>query len=416
MYHIHYQNLQGSVQIPASKSLLQRALAAGLLTLGESQIRHLSESKDCLAATQIIRALGATVEREGDQLWVWSKGVRPPQRVLDCGESGLALRMFTPIAALAGGRLRLEGEGSLLRRPIGFFEQHLPLFGVRVQTQWGYLPMEISGQLQAANARIDGSQSSQYLTGLLMALPCCAGDSELEVQQLQSRPYIDLTLQVLQHFGIQIEHYQYKAFFVRGNQVYTPQTYTIEGDWSAAAFWLVAGALGGEIEVAGLNLDSAQADSAICSALEQAGVSIRQTAGGQLQAIGDGTLRAFDFDASQCPDLFPPLVALAAHCAGESRIYGVSRLVDKESNRAVALQTEFGKMGIQIRTDGDWMRIIGGSRLQSAVLDAHNDHRIAMAVAIAGRGLPLQITGYQAVEKSYPQFWQDLERLSVRER
>lgn len=406
---IHYGHLSGEVLVPASKSVLQRALAAALLAKGESRIFRLSESKDCLAALDIIQKLGAETERDSDSLWVFSRGVQPRQGAIHCGESGLALRMFASIAALSGRELLFTGEGSLLKRPISFFKDYLPLFGVKADTQWGYLPMQLSGKLQGANARVDGSQSSQYLTGLLMALACCDHDSEIAVQQLNSIPYINLTISVLQSFGIAIEHHRYQTFFVRGAQQYKAQQYTTEGDWSGAAFWLVAGALGGDVTVRGLNPLSAQADKAVLQALEQCGAIITQPNSNSYK-IEKGDLAPFEFDATHCPDLFPPLVALAAHCSGKSRIYGVSRLYDKESNRALALQQEFAKMGVSIDLSGDKMMVTGG-KIQSAALHSHHDHRIAMAVAIAALGVPVQIEEAQAVDKSYPQFWEQLQAI-----
>jgi len=228
---------------------------------------------------------------------------------------------------------------------------------------------------------------------------------------LKSKPYIDMTIKLLKDFGIHIENHDYSEFSIKGNQSYIPQTYQIEGDWSGAAFWLVAGAIAGNIQVQNINLMSTQADKQIINVLLDAGasVSIMENA----IEVRKSMLKPFDFDATDCPDLFPPLVALASRCYGTSKILGISRLQHKESNRAIALQQEFGKLGINIQFHGDLMMVEGGD-IQMAEIESHHDHRIAMAASIAalcGKGNS-SILNAECVTKSYPEFFKHLELVS----
>jgi 3-phosphoshikimate 1-carboxyvinyltransferase len=361
----------------------------------------------------IIRQLGASVDDLGDHLVV-KGGFNPIGQKLDCGEAGLSLRMFSPIAALADQTMLMNGSGSLLKRPVQMITDSLNQLGCRCQSQDGFLPVWIKGPLKSGKATIDGSVSSQLLTGMLMALPVIKGDSEITVNNLQSLPYIDMTINILKQFGISITHHQYETFRIPGKQKYKPATLTVEGDWSGAAFLLVAGALAGGITVRGLQADSLQADQQILKALGYAGAYVK--IGDDYVDISRDELKAFDFDATHCPDLFPPLVALAAHCNGVSRIEGVGRLVHKESNRAKVLQEEFYKLGISMRVEGGNLYVTGPSLMKTGEVNSHGDHRIAMAaatVAMIAR-TPVKIAGAECVAKSYPGFYQDLKTLGGR--
>lgn len=243
-----------------------------------------------------------------------------------------------------------------------------------------------------------------------MTLPLLDGDSELHVHNLQSRGYINMTLELMQQFGVKVTHRHYETFTIQGKQEYKPINYLVEGDWSSAAFWLAAGAYSGNIRVNGLNSFSCQGDKEILMALQAAGA--RMSIEAESVEVRSGNLRGFKFDATHTPDLFPPLVALASRCAGYSFIRGVLRLQHKESNRAVVLQSEFAKLGIEISLDGDLMIIKGGT-LKSGRINSHNDHRIAMAAAIAvlNSDCTVEIENPEAVDKSYPAFFADLKKL-----
>lgn len=413
---------------------MQRACAAAVLKKGETIIRNPGHSNDDKAAIGIIKALGAEILAKGDELIVKSGGfpftIHHSPLTIDCGESGLSIRMFTPLVALSNKEITINGSGSLASRPMDFFDEILPQLGVKIKSNDGKLPMTIQGPLQPKKIEVDGSLSSQFLTGLLMAyansqIPSEGGalDSEnpslsIKVNNLKSKPYIDLTLDVMKQFGMRMpENRNYEEFIffnesIPDSRLPTPD-YTVEGDWSGGAFLLVAGAIAGPITVRGLDLSSTQADKAIVDALMVANAGIAMDAKGIV--IHPTEMDGFYFDATDCPDLFPPLVALAAYCNGKTTIKGVSRLTHKESNRAITLQDEFDKMGVTINLDGDEMIIHGGVIVKGADVHSHHDHRIAMACAVAALKATDEtvIEEAQAVKKSYPDFYNDLKSLGA---
>lgn len=399
--------IDGEITANPSKSAMQRALAAALLAEGKSMIYNAGFSDDGRAALGVVEALGAEVHIHDQVVEVISRGVHPRTSVIHCGEAGLCMRMFTPIAALYDGSLTITGKGSLLNRPMHFFEEVLPQLGVACQSHAGLPPLQIRGPLQPASITVDGSLSSQFLTGLLMAYGARADGVQIEVKELKSKEYVDLTLQVMDTFGVKVERSGYQVFSFPRKQTYRPTTYTVEGDWSGAAFLLVAGAIAGKVTLRHLSRQSAQPDRAITQALYDAGAFLIWD--DDRLTVQHHELHGFDFDATDCPDLFPPLVSLAAHCKGTTRLRGVSRLTHKESNRGKTLQEEFGKMGIEVRLSGDDMLIRGG-KIKPATVYSHHDHRIAMATAVAalvGSG-EIAIQHAEAVNKSYPEFWEHL--------
>jgi 3-phosphoshikimate 1-carboxyvinyltransferase len=405
--------ISGSIEAPSSKSLTQRAIVAGLLADGRTVIKNPSFCNDSVAAMGMSGDLGASVNAESDRVTIHA-GQKPAGHVnLNCSESGLALRMFAPVAALISDSVTLTGEGSLMRRPVTMIGQALGQLGVDVKTTDGMLPVMLSGRLRSGRAFIDGSGGSQLLTGLLMALPVVEGESRLDVAGLTSKPYIGLTLGLLAEFGITVENDNFRSFIIPGNQTYKAQEYTVEGDWSGAAFLLVAGATAGRVTVDGLNPHSVQADRAILQALDDAGAALVTGPCG-ITASSSSGLRAFSVDATDSPDLFPPLAALAACCEGTSSIRGIGRLRHKESDRAEAIAGVLEAMKISVRISGDEMLITGG-RVHGAVVSSHNDHRIAMMAAVmASRATgPVTVTGAEAVAKSYPGFYNDLSRLGA---
>lgn len=417
---IHPSQLKGIIQAPASKSSMQRACAAALLSKGTSTIFNPGHSNDDKAALEIIQNLGAKVEMQNGELIVESKGVSPITNEINCGESGLSIRMFTPIVALSDKEITINGSGSLETRPMDFFDEILPQLSVKIKSNDGRLPMTVQGPLVPAHIEVDGSLSSQFLTGLLMAYSASeANDVSIKVKDLKSKPYIDLTLDVMKKFGMNVpENKNYKEFVFHReptqDSLLAAHQYAVEGDWSSAAFLLVAGTIAGSITIRGLDLSSTQADRKILDALMSANAAIAMEAKG-IQAHPGG-LRGFEFDATDCPDLFPPLVALAAYCKGETRIKGVRRLRHKESNRAIALQDEFDLMGVKIDIEDEYMIIHGGGIVKGADVHSHHDHRIAMACAVAALGANSEtvIDEAQAVKKSYPDFYSDLQVLGAK--
>ncbi|MDQ6814498.1 MAG: 3-phosphoshikimate 1-carboxyvinyltransferase [Bacteroidota bacterium] len=408
--------LNGTIIAPASKSSMQRACAAALLSEGATEIRNPGRSNDDLAALDVIQKLGARVVTNGDgSLTIHSLGVDPVEEEINCGESGLGIRMFTPIAALSSKSITINGMGSLYSRPMHFFDEIFPQLNIKIKSRQGKLPLRIQGPLVPANIEVDGSLSSQFLTGLLMAYGACVTSPvTIKVRDLKSKPYIDLTLKVMESFGRKVSHTNYEFFHLQPQaKNYEPQIYTVEGDWSGGAFLLVAGAIAGKIAVKGLDLTSTQADKEVMGALKDCQCSL--SIDDDTINIGPSDLKAFQFDATNCPDLFPPLVALAACCQGTTSIKGVSRLAHKESNRGLTLQEEFGKMGVKIELQNDLMLIEGGCRLSSTTVHSRHDHRIAMACAVAA----LQANGEvaieeaEAIDKSYPRFYDHLHQLGA---
>lgn len=407
---IHKGRIAGSITAPASKSYAQRAVAAALLAGGETTLTHLDLCNDTRAALDVARRLGASVSHEGTTYTIRG-GLNPVSTKLNIGESGLATRLFTPIASLCHMPITINGEGSILRRPIEMMEEPLQALGVEVISNGGYLPISVKGPMRGGEIHVDGSLSSQFITGLLMALPLSPNDTVLHVENLKSRPYVDMTIDLAARFGVAIEHNNYEQFYIAGGQHYTPCTYNIEGDWSGASCLLVAGATAGSITIRNLNHISLQADLAIIEALARAGAEIITT--NSSVTVHGGPLHAFEFDATDCPDLFPALAALAASCEGTSMLTGTQRLTYKESNRAETIAEVFGRLGIGVDlSEENTMRITGGP-VSSAVVDSHNDHRIAMAAAVAALSSDdsVVIEGADAADKSYPNFWNDLDTL-----
>jgi 3-phosphoshikimate 1-carboxyvinyltransferase len=415
---IQPSQLKGNIQAPASKSSMQRACAAALLYKGTVHIQNPGHSNDDQAALDIIQRLGAKTEITGEEVTVISKGVHPTASEINCGESGLSIRMFTPLVALSQKEITINGSGSLVTRPMDFFDEILPQLDVSVKSNHGKLPLVIKGPLRPSDIEVDGSLSSQFLTGLLFAYSAAgARKVSIRVNNLKSRPYIDLTLDVMKQLGFATPvNKNYEEFYFPEtihSATEKERSYTVEGDWSGGAFLLVAGVIAGPITVRGLDLSSTQADKAIVDALMAANAGIAIEAKGiRLHPV---EMNGFEFDATDSPDLFPPLVALAVYCQGQTIIKGVSRLAHKESDRALTLQEEFGKMGVKIDLDGDQMIIQGARRIKGAHVHSRHDHRIAMACAVAALKAEgdTVIEEAQAVKKSYPDFYNDLEKLGA---
>jgi 3-phosphoshikimate 1-carboxyvinyltransferase len=415
---IHPSTITGTIQSNASKSSMQRACAAALVAKGKSIIKNPGHSNDDKAAMDITQRLGGTVTSNGNELVIESNGVQPVSSEINCGESGLSIRMFTPLVALSNHELAVNGTGSLTTRPMDFFDEILPQLDVHVKSNQGKLPLNIQGPIVPKNITIDGSLSSQFLTGLLLAYAASdASDVSITVTNLKSKPYIDLTLDVMKQFGLKVpENRNYEEFYFTADTHHSPlitHHYTVEGDWSGAAFLLVAGAIAGNIVVKGLDVFSTQADKAVLQALMDCGciISIQPE---QIE-IGPAPLKPFHFNATECPDLFPPLVALAAYCNGKSVIEGTTRLTHKESNRAITLQEEFAKLGVTIELQDDLMIIHGGGGLKGATVHSRHDHRIAMACAVAALKAEggVTIEEAEAINKSYPDFYEHLKVLGA---
>lgn len=409
-------SIRGTIAPPSSKSYAQRAIALALLAEGRSILRNIEFCKDTRSALKCIEALGAKVEYIDDSTIAIEGGLKPQSNTLNVGESGLATRLFTPIASLNPTPITIEGEGTLLYRPMTMMIEPLRQLGVQVRDGGGFLPIEVLGPMHGGDITVDGSVSSQFITGLLLALPLAQEDTTLHVTSPVSIPYIDMTIETARLFGVEIMHNEgdYTQFFIEGRQQYTPADISIEGDWSGAATLLVAGAIAGEVTVKNIYTLSKQADTAICHALERAGAGliIEQDS----ITVSKRKLRGFEFDATNAPDLFPALAALAAAAEGESVIIGTDRLRHKESDRAETICHEYEKLGIEVDiSEKNIMRIRGGEILPATTF-SHNDHRIAMSIAISALRCQGEviIENAECVEKSYPTFFEDLESITIR--
>lgn len=409
-------SVKGIIAPPSSKSYAQRAIALALLAQGKSILRNIEFCKDTRSALACIEALGAKVEVLDHNTIAIEGGLRPQTNTLQVGESGLATRLFTPIASLWHEAVTIQGEGTLLHRPMIMMIEPLRALGVEVRDGGGYLPIEVKGPIHGGEIEVDGSISSQFITGLLLSLPLAEDDTTLHVTSPVSTPYIDMTIDTARLYGIEIMQKEgdYTEFFIEGGQKYTPADISIEGDWSGASSMLVAGAIAGEVTVKNISTLSKQADTAIIRALERAGagIIIEQDS----ITVSKRPLKAFSFDATNAPDLFPALAALAAAAEGVSTIIGTSRLRHKESDRAETLRQEYEKLGIEIDISEENVMKIRGGKIKPAVVFSHGDHRIAMSLAVSALRCEGEVIIEQAesVEKSYPTFFEDLESIIQR--
>ena len=329
---------------------------------------------------------------------------------LDAGESGSTLRFFIPLVLAIGGNYTFVGHGKLMQRPNDELFSVLSKHGASFSKVGDTL--NLSGKLTAGEYSIRGDISSQYITGLMLALPLLNGDSVISLTtKIASRPYIDITLEVLKNFGIQITESGNK-FIIKGNQKFTPAKADIEGDWSNAAFFLVGGAIGGDITVSGLNLSSLQGDKEICDILKSAGASVEVFA--DKVRVKKSDLKAFTFNADNCPDLVPIASILAGEANGQSVIKNISRLKIKESDRVESTVKMLLAFGVSAYEKDDNLYINGvNGQFSGGTVSSFNDHRIAMATAIGGiiAKNTVIIDGAEAVDKSYPDFYKDYEKI-----
>lgn len=402
--------LCGSVTVPPSKSLAHRAILCAALARGISRITHVADSEDMRATIGALEILGVQVQREGYTILIDSSGKWEDEAEIDCLESGSTLRFLIPILAALGISAKLTGQGRLPYRPLNTYLECLPFHGAILNTQGG-LPLEIDGGLIPGEYELPGNISSQFITGLLLALPLLPGDSRIRLTTpLESAGYIDLTLSVLYDFGINIRTVE-GGWEVPGWQQYQPRDYTVEGDWSQAAFFLAAGALGGEISIHGLRRDSAQGDRESAALFQRFGAQVEWQ--GEALTVSGAPLSGIPIDATQIPDLVPVLAATAALAEGRTVITGAARLRLKESDRLEAMTEALAKLGARITQQPDGLIIDGVPQLSPGTADGCNDHRIVMALAIAALqgSNPTIITDANSVAKSYPNFFEEYNRL-----
>lgn len=404
--------LSGEITIEPSKSIAHRAIICAALAKGKSIISPIHLSEDIRATVLCVRALASDADFYENQLYMDGSHIFEESHcLLDCRESGSTLRFMLPIAAVAGIPCRFIGKGRLPSRPIGTIIKLLKEHGVQCNREDG-LPLDIEGKLTSGEFKLEGNISSQYITGLMFALPLLEGNSKIILTtDLQSAGYIDLTIDVLKSFGIEIKAIE-NGWKIKGGQEYQPNDYIIEGDWSQAAFYLAAAALGSELKIKGLNIQSKQGDRRALDIFRKFGVDITID-GDIIYAKGD-KLTAQDIDASQIPDLVPAIAVAASVADGTTCITGAERLKIKESDRLKSTTDMINSLGGQCEITNDGLIIKGVKKLHGGTVNSYSDHRIVMAAAIASTicEQPVTILEPGAVNKSYPDFFKHFEMLS----
>jgi len=414
------KKLSGTIKIPPSKSVSHRAIISAGLAKGLSKISNVLLSQDMIATCKAIEAIGADIEYKEESNHRYSLLIQGSNEVIlntnevRCNESGSTLRFIIPILLLQDDEVIVTGEGRLVSRPMKPYYDLFKEKSITFEhlTQGQDLPLAIKGKLTPGTYKLDGSVSSQFITGLLFALPLLSGDSVIEMtSDLESKPYVDITIEVLKSFGVNIENDDYQRFYIKGNQHYTPCDYRVEGDFSQGAFWLVGGIMGESIHCEDLNLVSKQGDKVI--------VEIIKAMGGNLD-INTTDIRAKNtktqgmvIDVSQCPDLVPILGVLGSLSKGTTQIINGERLRYKESDRLMATADVLNTLGGKVTETPDGLIIEGIEKFTGGKVKSHNDHRIAMAVAMASivSQEKIILEGAEAVNKSYPHFWEDFEKM-----
>lgn len=428
------KKLSGKVDIPPSKSMSHRAIIAACLAPGKSTVDNIILSNDIIATIDAMEKLGAKIHIYESKSYIdWSQEKNPeilqedgmnPQKtnheelsgavktleihgiqnldikdetaVLDCNESGSTLRFLIPVAALFDYKIIFTGKGKLPMRPLDVYYEIFDAQNIDYTNENGNLPLTVSGKLKSGVFHVKGDISSQFISGLMFALPLLAGESEIIMDStLESKGYVDMTISVLSNFGIDIINNDYSSFVIPGSQRYKPRDYTTEGDFSQAAFWIVANGLGSDVQINGLSERSLQQDKKIVEIAEI------------FKGIGH-----IEIDAADIPDIIPVICVMASMRNGTTRIYNAARLRIKESDRITAIVTELSKLGADIKEEQDTIIIRGKDHLSSGITESWGDHRIAMSLAIASTVCTGEviINGYEAVEKSYPDFWKDFEK------
>ncbi len=404
--------LGGNIMAPPSKSLSHRAVICACLANGTSHLDRLVLSDDIRATMNGLKTLGADFIQENEHLIIRSKGlITPRNATIDCIESGSTLRFLIPLALTEDG-MTFTGRGKLIERPLDSYFRIFEEQQISYQTMSGRLPLTVTGRLKPGLFRLRGDVSSEFITGLLFALPRLAGNSEIILTtELESQGYIDLTLSILKHFGIEIINNDYRHFIISGNQSYHSQDYRIEGDYSQAAFWLIAGLIGSTVHCSELNSHSLQGDKAVVNLIRSMGGNI--TFGLNSITTSPAETSGIEINAAHCPDLVPILAVLAAVSQGTTHVIQAGRLRLKESDRLQAITQELNKLGADIRENSDSLIIHGRTQLTGGIVDSWHDHRIAMALAIASIKCqqPVTIKHSECVNKSYPNFWRDFQAL-----
>ena len=399
--------LQGKVNIPPSKSVAHRMIICASLAVGKSVISNISFSDDIKATVECMRALGAIIEEKDGSLEIYGCVNAVDKAVkFDCNESGSTLRFMIPIAlAINGGQNTFVGKGKLGERPLDIYEnickdQNISYVNDSANNERHLLDLKVKGKLQSGIYKVKGNISSQFITGLMFALPLLDGDSEIDIEgELQSKSYLDLTLSALEKFGIEVINEEHRRFVIKGGQKYIAGDHSVEGDWSQAAFYEVANYLGNRVEMVGLDLCSEQGDREIVDFITK--------------LLESDEYQTLVFDGGNCPDIIPELALACCLRKGQSKIVNISRLRIKECDRLSATVSELKKLGANIQEKDDAMSIDGVSELCGGEVDTYNDHRMAMMLSIAATRANSKVSfqNYRCVSKSYPNFFEDYNSL-----
>jgi 3-phosphoshikimate 1-carboxyvinyltransferase len=416
-------SVTGEVTAPPSKSYTHRAVILASLATGESLIKDPLLSDDTLYTVNACRSLGADIELKGNRLKINGTGgkirVAPSRDRIFAGNSGSTIRMVAPLAALSQTKVVLDGDSRLRQRPVGDLLSALKSLGVSIRSLGtnGCPPIEIQGgKLSGGEITVSGGISSQHISALLMVAPYTENGLRIKITEgFRSRPYIDITLDVMRDFGVEAVNKDYKEFLVKGGQIYKGKRYHIEGDYSSAAYFLAAGAIGGQpVTVKNLKTNSAQGDKYLLNILSLIGCTVERQKE-QVTVFRRDELKGVTIDMGDYPDLVQTVAVVAAYARGKTEITNIGHLKFKESDRLSNTAAELAKMGIRVDVTDNTIVIYGG-KPRGAEIEAHNDHRMAMSLAIAAlfAGGNSIINGAEAVSKSYPRFFNDLASLRAK--
>lgn len=404
------------VEIPGSKSYTHRALIVAALAEGESILVNALRSEDTEYTARGLGALGIPIFWKGDLINVWGGGGKliEEETSIYTGDSGTSMRFLTAVAAIKKGRTVLDGSQRLRERPMAALLEGLVSLGARAYSlnQEGYPPVIVeSDGLSGGMARVKGRESSQFISALLMVAPLAKEDVRVEVVgPLASRPYVEVTCDVMSSFGAKVEQEGDLSFFIRAGQHYFPRQYRVEGDASNASYFLAAAAVtGGRVKVQNFNPASFQGDAQFLGILKKMGC--RVTRGENFAEVIGQELSGIEADMNTMPDLVPTLAVMGAFARGETLIRNVGHLHFKESDRLKTVAEELGRMGVRVEEGADYLKITGGGA-KGAEIETHNDHRLAMSFAVAGLAVHgIKIKGENCVHKSFPEFWETLQKL-----
>ena len=415
---IYPTKLKGEVNIPPSKSMAHRAIICASLSDNLCRIDNIDYSDDIIATIDAMKSLGAKItkyENYIDIIGIYNHIQNTEKsRVIDCNESGSTLRFLIPVSLLFEGSSKFIRRGNLGKRPLTTYYDIFDRQNISYSYEKDNLNLELEGNLNGGIFEVDGNVSSQFISGLLFALPLLKEDSKIIITtDLESKSYVDLTLQVMKDFGIEIINNNYKEFIIKGNQKYEGRNYSIEGDYSQGAFFMCANAIGNEIICKNLNINSLQGDKEILNILKKMNVDII-VKGNEIESKRRKKLKSAYIDGSQCPDIIPILTSVAALAKGRTEIVNVGRLRLKECDRLSAIVCELNKLGANIIEKEDSIIVDGVDELEGDTqVWSHKDHRIAMTLAIISSrcNKPITIKDYDCVSKSYPEFFEDFEKI-----